>query len=388
MGAAINTFSGAKIEALPGYPVAIEALRFMPNLVVPKGTLLGQVSAANATEVQTLTYGASPAGGTGTYTLSIAGPDGATYTSSAITGDGLTAVALQAVINALLVTAGYNVSAGNAATGVTVTVTGTTTTGAFTITFAGTGAYANMPQISSTVIDLVTSGAAAITVTMATSTAGVTQGLWGPYVGTKLADPALPTVAWKGSAGYFPVDSTCIVSITHLTAAGESLPSPGKIMVKSAATDSLDVTPAALPTGCTGINIYVDGVLAATSSQTSATLVNVPGLVTTLALGALAGKAAPRVSTAYTNTDGRHVAKAIAMRDFRTNNLGKVAYTTASGQEPQNGIYDESAPAFFIGAFKTSELVTNGSAGITQAALDDLQGRLLRGTLTDGVVGI
>jgi hypothetical protein len=373
----INTLTGAKLEALPGYNAVVDALAFMPNLTVVKGTVLGQVSAANATETQTITYNAAPAAGT--YTLSIVGTDGSTYTTAAITGLGLTAAALTITINALLASAGY--------VGCTAVVTGTTTTGAFTVTFAGRSLYYNMPLITSTVIDLTQANASAVTVTVAAGTAGVTKGLFGPYVGDKVATPAAPTVAWKGSAGYFPVDSTHVVCITHLTAQGESLPSPGKIMAKSSATDSLDVTPATLPDGVTGINIYVDGVLAATGAQTSATLVNVPGVVTSLALGALSGTPPPRVSTAFSNTDGRHIARAIAMTDFVTNSLGQVG-ECASGQQPLNGIYNPTAAAYFAGAFKTSELVTGSAVGVTADVVADLGARLAKGTITDGVLVI
>jgi hypothetical protein len=342
----------------------------MPNLSLVAGQVLGQVSAASATEVQTLTYSATPT--SGTYTLSIIGIDGlTTYTTDPITGLGLTAAALTVVINALLLAAGY--------AGCTAVVTGTTTTGAFTITFATGALLRNMPAISATVIDLLDT-ATPITITMATSVAGNRIGLFGAYDGTKLAAPALPTVAWHGSGGYFPVDSTHIVCITHLTAQGESLPSPGKIMVKSAATDSLDVTPATLPVGTTGINIYVDGHLAATSAQTTATLVNVPGVVTSLALGTLAGIAPPRESSAFTNTDGRHIAKAILTYDIMTDEMGRVVFGT-SISNPQDG-FKLTAPAWFSGEFDTSLLT-----GLDAGAVANL-GRIKQGTLAAGVLAV
>jgi hypothetical protein len=369
-GVPINTYSGLKLEALPGFAAITDALAFMPDLTIARGTLLAQVSAADVNAVQTIDFssaGNAPNGGT--FTLAIVGTDGATYSTAALAYN-ISNANIKIAIEALLLAAGY--------AGATVTITGGAAPTDVVVTFGGTAAAWDMPLM--TVTNNLTSAGTA-TVTVADTTPGNKIGLWGPYVGTKLADPTTaPTVAWKGSGGYFPVDSTHVVCITLLTAQGETLPSPGVILAKSSATDSIDVTPATLPAGTTGINIYVDGLLAATSAQTTATKVNVPGVETTLALGALAAKAPPRVNTAFTNTDGRHVAKAIAMCDFRTNSLGKVAEAGAT-QQPQYGIYDPTSPGYFSGAFKTSELT-----GLTADAIADLSGRLIKGTLADGVL--
>lgn len=374
MGVVRNSFSGAQIAALPGYPAVKEALAFMPDLNIVHGQLLGQVSAANATEIQTLTYSASPAGGTGGYTLSIVGPDGATYTSPVITGDGLTAGALATAINALLADAGFNVIAANVATGVTVTVTGTTTTGAFTITFAGLGVGRNMPALSATVVGLVTSGAAAITITMATTTAGVKTGVWGPYDGTKLANPtAAPVPTSKTGGTSIPVLYSGILTYTFKTAVGETLPSPGAAFALTTTDRTIAIEAITVPTGGTGVNYYIDGVYAATGDGTAKDIT---------ALATTAAKPLPTRNTAFTCTDGRHVAKAIAVNDFRTNNMGEVAMAGAT-QQPQWGNYDASSPAYFTGAFKTTELT-----GLTADAVDDLAGKIIRGTLSDGVLVI
>ena len=370
---AVDSFSNAKLEALPGKSAMIEALSFMPNLTVPRGTLLGQLSAAaNVNEVQTLDWTGNWTTGD-VFTLGIVGVDGGSYTSdyTFLTATPSAAL-LKAAIEALLTTAGYG--------GVTVTVSQAAPTDA-TITFGGAAAAWDMPLMTAVLKTVAGNG----TVLISATTAGVRIGLWGPYVGTKLADqPALPTVAYAGSGGYIP-DKTClIVQITHLTAQGESLPSAGIIAISANATNSLNVTPATLPSGVTGINVYLNGVLAKTAAQTSATVINVPALVTSLALGTIAGSGLPRANTAFTNTDGRHIAKAIAMYDFRTDEMGRVAFA-GSGQTPQRGAYEGAAPAYFSGAFKNASLWTTLVAGITADALADLKGRLIKGTLTDGV---
>jgi len=256
-------------------------------------------------------------------------------------------------------------------------VTGTTTTGAFTITFAGAGLLRNMPQISATVIDLLAT-ATPITITMATGTAGVTLGLWGAYDGAKVATPVAPTVASLTSGSSFTLLASYIVAITHLTAQGETLLSPGVPVILTTSDRSIRVTPATLPAGTTGVNVYINGVFAATAAQTAAAAIDIA------AMSAVA-HALPVKSTAFTDTSGLSIARAIAMCDIRTNNMGQVA-EAASGQQPRFGVYDPTAAAYKRGAFQTSELVTNGSAGITQDALDDLRGRLLSGSLTSGVV--
>jgi hypothetical protein len=93
------------------------------------------------------------------------------------------------------------------------------------------------------------------------------------------------------------------------------------------------------------------------------------------------GKAMPTVNTAFTNTDGRHVARAIAQYSFRTDYMGRVVYAGAN-QSPQHGAYETTAPAYFAGAFKTSELT-----GLDANAVNDL-GKLIKGSVSDGVLVI
>jgi hypothetical protein len=93
--------------------------------------------------------------------------------------------------------------------------------------------------------------------------------------------------------------------------------------------------------------------------------------------------------TIYTSgaSDGSQVAKAIAEYDFVTDSGGKVTLTSTAGQVGNEfGLQDLSAPVYIAGTFNTDELNINGVAGITSAALTDMGGHLVSGTLTLGVM--
>ena len=360
----VDSFTNQKLEALPGFPIVHDALRFMPNLTVVKGSRLGQISSASANEVQTINYAATWAAGD-TITLSIVGIDGGTY-STTLTMDATPAFTnanMKIALDALLAAAGY--------AGATVTITGGPGATDQVVTFGGTAAYWDMPLMTAT---YVTAGDG--TVAVDATTPGNLLGLWGPAVVTKLANPTTGPTAASAATGSLPLLGQFVVTYTHLTAQGESLPSPGTPVALTTTNQSIDVTPAALPTGCTGINVYLNGVFAEYSAQTTATLVNV---------GAIAGTAdiaMPTINTAYTQTDGRHVAKAIAMYDFRTDYMGRVVFGVAT-TPAQDGHYETTAPAYFKGAFNTADLPS-----LTAQEVADLGGRLIKGTVTSGVLVI
>lgn len=359
----VDTFSNQKLAALPGYPAAIEALRFMPNLQIARGSRLGQISAASANEVQKIDYTGTWAAGD-TLTLSITGIDGGTH-SMTLTMDATPAFTnanVKTAIEGMLEAAGYH--------GATVTISGGPGDTDQNVTFGGTAAYWNMPLM---VASYETAGNG--TVVVSRTTAGNIIGLWGPYVGDKLANPTAGPTAASAATGSLPLLGQFVVTYTHLTAQGESLPSPGTAVALTTTDQSIDVTPDTLPAGCTGINIYLNGVFAKTSAQTTATLVNVGSLAAT------AEKPMPDVNTAFTATDGRHVARAIAVYDFRTDYMGRVVLAGA-GQSPQHGVYEGTAEAYTKGAFKTTDLPS-----LTAQEAADL-GRLIRGSVSDGVLVI
>lgn len=243
-------------------------VRFMPNLTVPAGTVLGQVTSASASEVQTLNWSGSgdvPTGGT--FLLSIVGIDGGTYWTDDLAYN-ISNANLKIALDALLDDAGYD--------GATVTIGGGACPVDTTVTFGGTAAYKDMPTLGYDITNITSSGTATLAITA--TTPGVTQYLWGAY-----SDIA---------------------------------------------------------------------------------------------------------------SDGRQVAKAIAQRTFRTDYFGRVAFAThespSSGTltgaiaQPEHGVYEEAAPAWFGGIFRVSDLTgldANGAADL---------GRIISGAYnsTDGLLSL
>lgn len=88
------------------------------------------------------------------------------------------------------------------------------------------------------------------------------------------------------------------------------------------------------------------------------------------------------------NSDGTEKAKAIAEYDFTTDASGKVSYTSTASQTTGNefGLFDLTAPVYIAGTFNTDELNIGGVTGITAAALTDMGGHLVSGTLVLGVM--
>lgn len=81
------------------------------------------------------------------------------------------------------------------------------------------------------------------------------------------------------------------------------------------------------------------------------------------------------------NANGTEVAKAILKHDVFVDANGKVTFGAQAGGD-SNGVLHESAPAYFEGEFRTTELTGLDAAGIT-----DL-GRLISGVLADGILKV
>lgn len=356
------TYDLTKCEpVIPSSQMATRALRFVPGITVPKGRLLGEISGATANEVQTLNFGGTVSGGT--FTLSIIGIDGiVTYTTSALAYN-ISNANLKIAIDALLLSAGY--------AGGTATIGGGACPTDATATFGGTLAGVNMPLMTAT---SALTGAGP-TLTVDGTTAGNTLAQWGLYDGTKLANPTVaPTLtAATGSTPTF-VAGMHAVSYTFITAAGESLPSPAAgVVLTGGSTPTLAITVGVitLPTGATGVKYYVNGFYAGTST----------GIETTLNGFAATGSIPPVSNTAFTATNGLHVAKAISVYDFRTDEVGNVIWGDGN-TSPEFGAKDQTAPAWFGGVFKTTDLT-----GLTADAVNDL-GRLWSGTVADGLLAL
>jgi hypothetical protein len=167
----VDTYTNAKLEPLPGYEHVEDAVAFMPNLTIARGTVLGQVTAANSAEIQTINYAADVAGGTYTLTIEDANDTGVTHTTAALAWN-ISNANLKIAIDALLATAGY--------AGAVVTIGGGASPVDCTVTFGGTAANWDMPLMVAT-SSLVTAALAPTTVTVDATQAGNRAGLWGPY---------------------------------------------------------------------------------------------------------------------------------------------------------------------------------------------------------------
>lgn len=365
MGVALANFSGGKhLEPLfdPEFACWI-AGAFMPLQTIPQGTILALTNATAANEVQTLNFSGSgdiPTGGT--FPVLITGVDGGSFSTAELTY-AITNANLKIALDALLAAAGY--------AGATVAITNGPAPIDTTITFGGTAAAWNMPLMTTTAASLTSSGTA--TATIDATTAGVTKGVWGPYVGTKLTDPTTgPTVASKTGGSTLPVLGQYMVQYSYGTASGETMLSAPSPVALTTTDRIIAVSSITLPANATTINLYVNGAfvhaLTATGAYDISTL-DTAGL-----------HPVPVANTAFTNTDGRGVARGIAVYDFRTNEMGQVVFGSANAY-PQ-AAYELTAALYIRGYFATGDLV-----GLTAAAVADL-GKMLNGTYASGILSV
>lgn len=165
-------FSNAKLEtAFPCPEQGIRPVPFMPNLNVAAGTVVGQVTTASASEVQTITFSTgadAPTGGA--FTLSIISADAASTLSTSALAYDISNADLAVAINALLEAAGY--------TGATAALTDGPAPANVAVTFGGTFADWDMPLMTAT-NNLTSTGTA--TVSVVGTSQGVHYGLFGPY---------------------------------------------------------------------------------------------------------------------------------------------------------------------------------------------------------------
>lgn len=153
--AATNTYSANRLDPLYDFEDALTLpFNYVPNTSIPKGTVLGAVTAA-VNDVQTLTIGATG----GTYTISYTDP---------ISGVVKTTAALNYNDNAATQQAAMNAAGVLGASGVAVT-----STGPWVYTFSG-AAYAGKAQPLLTVnTSLLTGGTASFAHTTGGAAAGV-----------------------------------------------------------------------------------------------------------------------------------------------------------------------------------------------------------------------
>lgn len=246
------TYNPQGVEPILPGEARTDAVMLNPNKTYPKGTVLSQVTVASANCVQTLNATGTVSGGT--FTLSIEGVDGQTYTTAALAYN-ISNANLKIAVEALMEAAGYH--------GATVTVGGGALPTDATLTFGGT--LANFPVPLIVCEDALITGGGTLVAEMTTT--GKRQWIWDAY------------------------------------------------------------------------------------------------------------------SDADASSLGLGVAKAINQYTVKTNNLGEVTFADA-GIGDETGATYESAPAWFSGRFKTTDLV-----GLDANGVADL-GRLESGTLADGVLAL
>jgi hypothetical protein len=360
MGIALLNYTGKQL--IPAYnaedtiPIS---QNFVPNLTISQGQVVASIQNATTNDVQTLTINATG----GTFTMSMVGVDGNSYTTAALPWNIATGPLVTA-LTALAESAGFHLA-------VPTITGGPGGTGPLVVTSGGTAASYPMP-LATTTASL--TGGAGTAVNVHTTT-GCTIGKLTAYNGTKIANPTtVPTVADSATAGSFVALSSYGVAYTYTNAlGGETLPSPVVLHTLASGKTSFTAAPAegAMPTGATGINYYVDGQLCA--QATAVTALQISNFTT------LAGINAPSVNTAFVATDGSQIPVGIAPANFKTDALGRVVY----GNVPLLAPFitnDLTVPVYVIGFFFTQDLV-----GLDANAVSIL-GRLVGGTISTGVL--
>ncbi len=181
-----QTFTAGRLEPIWPLDGRTFAIALVANLSLKKGTVIGQVSSANASEVQSLAISGTPTGGT--FTLTFGG-----LTTGALAFNS-TASQVQAALQGLA-----SIGSGN------VTCSGGALPGtAVTITFAGD--LANQPQPLVVVSASLTGGTSPAAMVTRTTT-GIAFGKWAAYNsgnsdGTQTAKAILAIDASTDAAGH------------------------------------------------------------------------------------------------------------------------------------------------------------------------------------------
>ena len=336
---------------LDDYPVAA-------NQVIALGNTVAVVTAATATDVQTLTN----TGTGGTFTVQFGNAQ--VYTTTPLNCASCTAAQLQAALQALpnIGSGGCTVSGGPFTSG----------GGSLVVTFAG--ALAGQPQPLLVINNSASTGG---TVTVAHTTQGVQNGSLVNYVGTKVANPSaapVPTVA--GADGTLAVGSYS-VTYTYVTAAGESLPSPAATIAVASTNHIAIASITSIPTGVVSVNVYLDGVFFKNQAVTS----GATGGFNILAPASGAALTQPTVSTAFLNSDGSQIPIGFAWYAMAADTTGKITQGNSVPSGNPFGNIEYTGNVAIAGAFPCASL--NGGAGIDQVTADRL-GRLISGSLATG----
>lgn len=357
-----NIYSAKRL--IPFYPEDARktAIRLAPSKTFARGTVLALIAAASC--VQTLTGNTNVT--SGTYTLTFYGQTTAALAFNAANS------AVQAALEALPA-----IGAGNVA--VTGGHLGTATP--FTITFQGALANVPVPQGAINVAALGGSGVGSIT--FVTSTVGLTTGTYDVF---SSAVVAVPNVAISPSAvaGGAITAGTYNVFYTGRNANGETTLSAQVGSVTTSA-GNLTIRIAAmtgLPAGLTNLDVYIAPIGGAPTFLGTIAVSGTSTSQTDFAAFASAAsfKTPPTTNTAFVSS--ANVAAALLEYDCRTDAQGNIALSTDSNTMERQETY-ENASAFYSGDFRTSDLV-----GLNAKAIADLQGKLINGNISTGILSI
>lgn len=356
LDAPVNTFDGTGIEPIhePEKATCLN-INLPPSVTYSKGQVLGQItSSANA--VQTVTISGSPTGGTFTLTGSM---QGYSQTTAAIAYNA-SAADVQTALRALTIF-GPNLS-----------VSGS---GPYVVTFNGTLAGTPIPVMTAS--GALLTGGSSPSVAVANTTVGRSAGTFVAYDGTLVTPTTAPTVAGNGSGSSFAA-GTYAVQYTYVTAHGESTPSPATNVTATAAQNLRVSALSSLNSAITHVRYYVNGTWHATTAVSSGTAAQTDLTGATLATAG----SPPTVNTAFTapNGAGSHIPRAILRYSCATDTSGYATYGTVAGSG-EYGEAQRAVPAWFGGSFKTSELT-----GLTARAVSDWLGKLISGTVADGIL--
>lgn len=327
-----------------------------------KGHVLGQLSGGAVNDVQTVTIGGSPTGGT--FKLVLEWPIGNSQTTATIAYDAA-ASAVQSAIAAL-----SNVGAGN------VAVTGSAG-GPYTVTFSGKFAGQPVPVMTAGTNAL--TGGSSPAATIAHTTVGQTAGTYAAYSSAVVSAPSAPTVSGTGSGSAFAA-GTYLVNVTAVNAQGETTPSPPSAVTLTAAQKIRVAAMSSLGSSVTSLNVYVNGTLVGSASVSSGTSTQTDFDVATVTTK----QGLPATNTAYTipNGSGCQTAKRLLAYACVVDNAGYVSRSSVS----TGGLWGEkqlTAPAYYAGDFNCADLV-----GLDAKAVTDLGGKIANGTTSAGVLAI
>jgi len=349
----ILNFTNAELLPIGGAQAALLAsTRFQANQLLRSGQLVAVNTGANANATQTFTTTGTGTAGTWRITFSNGEYVDLAYNT--------TAAAMQAALRnlAFFGQAGCTVSFSGATSAVNGNVA--------TLTY--TGPLGNNPQSLPT-ITLSLTGA---TIAVAAGTTGNNNGALIPYDGTVVAPPVAPTVAGNGAGSTFGA-GTYNVSVTFVTAQGETTPSPAT-NVTVTANQNLRVTAySSVNSAITAARFYVNGVFAA---ETAVSGGNIPQ--TDIAGVSATSRQYPTVNTAFTKANGDYKPVGALRFDTYANPRGFVTYGTSNS--PQGIGTNREATYWTSGKLPTDNLI-----GLDQNAVTQMGGRFIKGSL--GVAG-